>query len=88
VAPAPGTVAKMTRVEQLVRDFANERTLADAYRALEREHLRRARELELSIERAIKRKPLTTRDRNRLIKLLETGELVYEPNDGEAPEPF
>lgn len=78
----------MTRTEQLVRDYANERTLCDAYRALERDHLRRARELELMIEREIKRNPLGTRDRNRLVKLLETGELVYEPAEGTEDVPF
>lgn len=76
----------MTTAEELVRKFAAERQLANAHLSLSRDHLKRAREYEQAIQREIQRKPLTTKDRNRLTKLIETGEIEYQGS--EEFEPF
>lgn len=78
-------------MDDLVKQFAEQRTLAQAYRTLERSHLKRARDLELVIQRTIKREPLTKRDRTRLVNLIETGEIEFilpDANDPTDEVPF
>lgn len=80
----------MSDSDQLIRQFAAERQLANAYMSLARSHLKRSRDLELSIQREIVRKPLTVSDRTRLTKLITTGEIEWQgtANEDDDDAPF
>lgn len=75
-------------MEDLVRQFAHERQMIAAYASLSREHMARARELELRIQRKLERKPLSKREISRLTTLIETGEIVFVPNAEDDSPPF
>lgn len=78
----------MADLDDHIRQFASERQLANAYMSLARGHLKRARDLELAIQREMVRRPLGASDRARLTKLIETGEIEWqgtEDRDDDTP---